>query len=109
MLQQEGPGDYVIGTGESHSVREFVEEAFSYAGMDWNEHICIDPRYFRPAEVDALQADASRARRMLGWTPRVGFRELVRMMVDADVAELQRALAGGTSAVRPAAPEVGHR
>ncbi len=109
MLQQDSPGDYVIGTGESHSVREFVEEAFSYAGLDWKESVRIDPRYFRPAEVDFLQADPSRARRILGWEPRVGFRDLVRMMVDADLADLERTLTGGASALRPAFPELGHR
>jgi GDPmannose 4,6-dehydratase len=109
MLQADCPGDYVIGTGESHSVREFVEEAFSYAGLDWKEHVRIDPRYLRPAEVDALQADFSRARRILGWEPRVTFRELVRMMVDADLAELDRSLAGGASALRPQVPEPGRR
>jgi len=85
MLQQERPGDYVIGTGEAHSVREFVEEAFGYAGLDWREHVEIDPRYLRPLEVDSLVADASRARRELGWEPQVTFRELVRIMVDADL------------------------
>ncbi|HUA57227.1 MAG TPA: GDP-mannose 4,6-dehydratase [Verrucomicrobiae bacterium] len=100
MLQQETPGDYVIGTGESHSVREFVETAFAYAGLDWKEYVRIDPRYFRPAEVNALRADASQARRVFGWEPRVGFQELVRMMVDADLADLQRTLAGGMDALR---------
>jgi GDPmannose 4,6-dehydratase len=109
MLQQDTPGDFVIGTGEQHSVREFVEEAFAYAGLDWKEHVRIDTRYFRPAEVDSLQADPSRARRILGWEPRVGFRELIRMMVDADVAEIHRTLAGGVSAVRPPFSEAGHR
>jgi GDPmannose 4,6-dehydratase len=105
MVQQDTPGDFVIGTGESHSVHEFVEEAFSYAGLDWQEHVRIDPRYFRPAEVDALEADASRARIELGWEPKVGFRELVRMMVDADIADFQRALDGGAKALRPQAHE----
>lgn len=84
MLQQERPQDYVIGTGETHSVREFVEEAFSYAGMDWQSYVEVDPRYFRPTEVDYLEADASRARKDLDWNPRVTFAELVRIMVDAD-------------------------
>jgi len=99
MLQQDAPGDYVIGTGESHSVREFVEAAFTHAGLDWREHVRIDPRYYRPAEVDDLRADASKARRLLRWTPRVGFRKLVEMMVDADIAELRRKLKGGREAL----------
>jgi len=106
MLQQEKPGDYVIGTGESHSVREFVECAFSYAGLDWNEHVRIDPRYFRPAEVDSLRADPSRARLVLGWEPHVKFHDLVRMMVDADIANLQRTLTGGMDAIRSKAAVV---
>lgn len=85
MLQQDEPDDYVIGTGESHSVREFLEEAFSYAGLDWQEHVEIDPRYFRPTEVEFLLADASKARRKLNWNPKVGFKDLVRIMVDADM------------------------
>ncbi len=85
MLQQERPRDYVIGTGEAHSVREFLEEAFGYAGLDWQEHVRIDERYFRPTDVELLAADTSRARRELGWIPAVSFRELVRIMVDADM------------------------
>jgi GDPmannose 4,6-dehydratase len=85
MLQQERPDDYVVATGESHSVREFLEEAFSYAGLDWREFVTVDPKYFRPAEVDVLLGDPSKARTALGWTPRVGFRALVRLMVDADL------------------------
>jgi GDPmannose 4,6-dehydratase len=85
MLQQDEPGEYVVGTGESHSVQEFLEEAFGYAGLDWREHVQIDRRYFRPTEVEALQADASKARRELGWEPKVTFKELVRIMVDADL------------------------
>lgn len=88
LLQHDTPEDVVIGTGESRSVREFVEEAFSYAGLDWREHVEIDPRYFRPTEVDHLLADPSKARRLLGWEPRVTFRELVRIMVDCDLAAL---------------------
>ncbi len=84
MLQQDEPRDYVIGTGETHSVREFVEAAFDYAGLDWQDHVEVDPRYFRPTEVDALRADASRARNELGWQARVTFDDLVRIMVDAD-------------------------
>jgi len=85
MLQQEEPDDYVIGTGESHSVREFLEEAFSYVGLDWHDYVEIDPRYFRPLEVENLVADARKARARLGWEPKVRFRELVRIMVDADM------------------------
>ncbi len=88
MLQQDEPDDYVIGTGEAHSVREFLEEAFSYANVDWGQHVVIDPRYFRPTDVELLVADASRAREKLGWAPQVSFKELVRVMVDADVEAL---------------------
>ncbi len=89
MLQQDTPDDYVVATGEAYSVREFVETAFAHAGLDWEKHVKIDPRYFRPTEVDFLQGDASKARERLGWTPKVGFTELVRMMVDHDT-ELAR-------------------
>jgi GDPmannose 4,6-dehydratase len=89
MLQQEEPDDYVVATGETHSVREFLEEGFSYAGLDWREHVEIDPQYYRPAEVDLLIGDAGKAREKLGWRPRTTFRELVRLMVDADVAALE--------------------
>ncbi|MGQ0792584.1 MAG: GDP-mannose 4,6-dehydratase [Deltaproteobacteria bacterium] len=85
MLQQDSPHDFVIGTGEAWSVREFLEEAFTYAGLDWREHIKIDPKYFRPTEVESLLADFSKARRAFGWEPRVKFRDLVRIMVDADM------------------------
>lgn len=85
MLQQDKPNDYVIGTGEAHSVREFLTEAFGYAGLDWEDYVRIDPRYFRPTEVDYLMADTRRARQELGWEPKVGFHELVRIMVDADL------------------------
>lgn len=85
MLQQDEPGDYVIATGETHSVRDFVEIAFNYAGLDWREHVEIDPNFLRPAEVDLLVGDASKAHRVLGWRPRTGFRKLVALMVDADL------------------------
>ena len=85
MLQQDEPDDYVVGTGEAHSVQEFVEEAFSYVDLDWREYVEIDPRYFRPTEVEFLLADASKARKKLGWEPKITFRELVRIMVDADM------------------------
>lgn len=85
ITQQDEANDYVIGTGESHSIREFLDEAFGYIGKDWEEVVRIDPRYFRPTEVDYLQADFSRAREKLGWYPKVCFRDLVRIMVDADL------------------------
>ena len=90
MLQQEEPDDYVIATGETHSVRELVEEAFGHLDLDYRAHVEVDPRYYRPAEVDLLIGDASKARRQLGWEPKVGFRELVRIMVDADLADLKK-------------------
>jgi GDPmannose 4,6-dehydratase len=86
MLQRDSPDDYVVATGETHSVREFLEEAFGYAGLDWQRHVVVDPKYFRPAEVDLLLGDSSKARRELGWSPRVDFKQLVRMMVDADAS-----------------------
>ncbi|MDX2207908.1 MAG: GDP-mannose 4,6-dehydratase [Gemmatimonadales bacterium] len=88
MLQQPEPLDYVIGTGETHSVGELVEIAFARAGLDWRDHVTVDPRFYRPAEVDLLQADPSRARNELGWTPQVSFAGLVEMMVDADLERL---------------------
>ena len=88
MLQQNEPRDYVIGTGECHTVAEFVEEAFQYAKLDWEQYVSIDPRLFRPTEADSLVADAARARKELGWNPKVRFKELVRIMVDADIRAL---------------------
>lgn len=85
MMQANEPDDYVIATGETHSVREFLDEAFSYLNIDWKEHVEIDPRYYRPAEVDLLLGDASKARRILGWEPKVTFKQLVRLMVDNDL------------------------
>lgn len=85
MLQQDGPDDYVIATGESHTVSEFVECAFDRVGLDWRQHIATDEALQRPAEVDCLMGDATKARKILGWTPKVTFRELVNMMVDADL------------------------
>jgi GDPmannose 4,6-dehydratase len=85
MLQYDEPGDFVIGTGEAHSVREFLDEAFGYVDMDWREYVKIDQRYFRPTEVDYLMADPSKARKVFTWEPRVYFRDLVRVMVDADL------------------------
>ena len=85
MLQQDSPDDYVIGTGESHSIRELLEEAFQYVGLDWRDYVEIDPRYLRPTEVHSLRADTSKAREKLGWKPKVSFKELVHIMVDADM------------------------
>jgi GDPmannose 4,6-dehydratase len=93
-LQASEPDDYVVATGETHSVREFLEAAFAHAGLEWEGYVEIDPRYFRPSEVDVLLGDASRARERLGWEPKVGFDELVRIMVDADCAALEEQLAG---------------
>ena len=89
MLQQPEPDDYVVATGETHSIRELCEEAFGYVDLDWQEYVVQDPRFMRPAEVDLLVGDASKAGRVLGWEPMVTFRELVRMMLDADVALLR--------------------
>ena len=86
MLQQEQPDDYVVATGESHSVEQLVELAFSYAGLDWREYVVVDPSLKRPAEVDLLVGDAGKARQTLGWSPKVRFPELVEMMVDSDLA-----------------------
>jgi GDPmannose 4,6-dehydratase len=90
MLQQPEARDYVVGTGKTHSVRDLVEIAFGHLGLDWQRHVKIDERFIRPAEVDVLQADPSKARRELGWAPTVDFRRLVTMMVDADLAALGR-------------------
>jgi GDPmannose 4,6-dehydratase len=94
MMQQPNADDYVIATGETHSVREFLDTAFDYAGIDWKKHVEIDQRYFRPTEVDFLQGDATKARRVLKWKPRVGFRELVKIMVDADMQLVERQVYG---------------
>jgi GDPmannose 4,6-dehydratase len=85
MLQQDTANDYVIGTGESHSIRELLDEAFGYVNLDWHDHVKIDERYFRPTEVDFLLADPSLAKKELGWAPKLRFHELVRIMVDADM------------------------
>ena len=87
MLQQDEPGDYVIATGEMHSVREFVQIAFGLVGLDWNDYVEIDPRYYRPTEVEELLGDASRAKRALGWVPKTTFDHLVRIMLEADLWE----------------------
>ncbi len=91
MLQQDEPDDYVISTGVSHSVKELIEIAFARVGLDWQKHVYQDPALIRPAEVDHLLGDSSKARRQLGWTPQVDFRQLVEMMVDADVERVEKA------------------
>jgi len=94
MLQQDEPDDYVIATGETHSVREFCEEAFGLAGLDWQRYVELDKRYLRPAEVDILIGDPGKAKKRLGWEPKVKFKELVKIMVEADVKALEDRLAG---------------
>ncbi len=86
MLQQDAPDDYVVATGETHSVREFCELAFAAAGLDWEQYVVVDPRFLRPAEVDLLVGDATKARERLGWEREVDFPQLVQMMVEADLA-----------------------
>jgi GDPmannose 4,6-dehydratase len=93
MLQQDEPGDYVVATGETHSVREFCEVAFAHVGLNWEDHVVTDERFFRPAEVDLLVGDPSKARSVLGWEPKVRFDGLARMMVDADLELLTGQLA----------------
>jgi GDPmannose 4,6-dehydratase len=102
MLQQPDPRDYVVATGEMHTVREFVELAFAMVGRDWRDHVVIDQRYFRPTEVDELCGDATRARKELGWEPRVAFRELVHLMLASDLREA--GLEPGEHIVELAAP-----
>jgi GDPmannose 4,6-dehydratase len=85
MLLHDEPLDLVIGTGESYSVREFLDVAFGYAGLDWNDHVEIDPRFYRPAEVDYLQSDPAKAKATIGWEPQITFKELVEEMVRADL------------------------
>ena len=92
MLQQDQPDDYVIATGETHSVLELLDETFGYLDIDWNDCVLIDPRYYRPTEVDILQGDATKAREKLGWTPKVKFKRLVRLMVDADLIAERRSV-----------------
>lgn len=99
MLQQPKPDDYVVATGEKHSVRELVELAFGYVELDWKRHVEVDPKLIRPAEVYTLRGDATKARHVLGWRPRVSFPELVRMMVDADLERVRRELADQTHRV----------
>ncbi len=97
MLQQDQPDDYVIATGEMHSVRELVEVAFDYVGLDWEKYVEIDPALLRPAEVDLLCGNAAKAKRVLGWEPQVSFTELIHMMVDADLKRVQKEIAAGRS------------
>lgn len=94
IVQQDRPDDYVIATGEAHSVREFLDETFGYLELDWNEHVKIDQRYFRPTEVEVLIGDASKAKKALGWQPKVTFKELVKIMVDSDLEAEKRILNG---------------
>lgn len=94
MLQQDEPDDYVLATGETHTIKEFLEEAFSHAGLNWKDYVEIDPRYFRPAEVDLLIGDATKAKKKLGWEPKVTFKELAQIMVDADIEALRKKLDG---------------
>jgi GDPmannose 4,6-dehydratase len=94
MLQQSKPDDYVIATGQTHSVEEFLREAFSYAELDWKKYVEIDKRYFRPTEVDYLLGDSSKARRVLKWKPKVNFKQLVHMMVDADMELVRKTVYG---------------
>jgi len=94
MLQQKKADDYVIATGETYTVRQFLEEAFSYAGLKWEKYVAIDKKYFRPTEVDFLLGDSSKAQKVLKWKPKVGFRKLVQMMVDADMKVVERQLYG---------------
>jgi len=90
MLQQDNPDDYVIATGETHSVGEFAEAAFRSVGLDYRNYVTTDPKYIRPAEVQYLRGDASKARRILGWEPKVKFNELVKMMVEADLGRFSK-------------------
>ena len=99
ILQQDKPDDYVIATGETHSVEEFCKEAFAHVGLDWQKYIEIDKRYYRPAEVDLLIGDASKAKKVLGWSAKTHFKDLVKLMVDADLKELQDQLAGKVAKV----------
>ncbi len=98
MLQQDAPDDYVVATGETHTVREFLEESFGYVGLDWQKYVKQDPRYYRPAEVDLLLGDPSKAKEKLGWVPKTLFVDLVRIMVDADMKALDLELHGTRNA-----------
>ena len=100
MLQQDQPDDYVIATGETHTVREFLEVAFGHLNLDWKQHVKIDPQYYRPTEVDLLIGDASKAKQQLQWEPRVRFQELATMMVDADLETERERLDGTKNHIR---------
>lgn len=99
MLQQDEPDDYVVSTGEMHSVREFCQHAFEHVGLDWEQYVKVDPKFFRPADVNTLCGDPAKAREKLGWEPQVSFAELVQMMVDADLERIQRSSAAADSTV----------
>ena len=88
MLQQNEPDDYVVATGETHTVREFAEDAFKLVGLNWQDHVVVDKKYFRPSEVDLLIGDATKARQKLGWRPRIVFKDLVKLMVESDCAAM---------------------
>jgi len=92
MLQQDEPDDYVIATGEEHSVRELVETAFSHLGLEWEKYVVQDPKFFRPVDLNMLVGDSSKARKRLNWKPSVSFDQLVKLMVDSDVKELEKSL-----------------
>jgi GDPmannose 4,6-dehydratase len=94
MLQHDHPDDYVLGTGVAHTIEEFVTEAFAYAGLDWREYVVVDPKYMRPAEVDFLRADSSKARLEIGWEPKIGLKDLIHVMVDADLGAISVAPVG---------------
>ncbi len=94
MLQQPAPDDYVIATGETHTVKEFLDVVFGHVGLDWKRHVKIDPRYYRPTEVDLLIGDASHAKKKLGWEPKIRFTELAVMMVEADLRMERERLEG---------------
>jgi GDPmannose 4,6-dehydratase len=94
MLQQEESDDYVVATGETHSVKEFLEEAFKYAGLNWQDYVKIDPRFYRPSEVEMLLGDASKAKKKLGWKPKTTFKELVKIMVDYDMKQVEKEVYG---------------
>jgi GDPmannose 4,6-dehydratase len=94
MLQQDKPDDYVVATGEIHTIRDFLDLSFGHAGLEWQKYVEIDPKYYRPAEVDVLIGDASKAKKQLGWVPKTKFPELVRIMTDADIALLAYEMSG---------------
>ena len=95
MLQQDKPDDFVIATGRKHSVQELAELAFSHVGLNWRDHVQVDPKYFRPAEIHSLRGDAGKAERVLGWKPKLTFADLIHTMVDADLARVRREAAEG--------------